>query len=380
MEDQENDYDEANNEQVNTESMFLFRQTTRAILNYYAKYMLNEPCRTSQRTGHTLMHEILNGNETRCYQDFRMTKSIFLDLCRDLTETYGLTPTRGMSVPESVGIFLMICGYGVGNRLIQEMFNHSGETISQQFHRVLVAVNKLAIDIIKPHPNYNDGEGYHKPNNPKYLPFFKDCIGAIDGTHVKARLPRGEEVPYIGHKGYATQNILAIVDFNMCFTFAWAGWEGSAHDARIFGEAIHRSDLNFPYPTGEKYYLVDAGYSHTTGYMGPYKGENIRYHLEDFRRARTSRLRAPRGHKESFNYLHSSCRMVVERTFGVWKKRFRVWEDMPAYNFDTQRDIVLGTMAIHNYIRKKWVHDVAFTAAENENYIPDAQSVTPSDS
>ncbi|XP_052176703.1 uncharacterized protein LOC127791007 [Diospyros lotus] len=348
MEDQENDYDEANNEQVNAESMFLFRQTVGAILNYYAKYMLKEPCRTSQRTGHTLMHEILNGNETRCYQDFRMTKSIFLDLCRDLTETYGLTPTRGMSVPESVGIFLMICGYGVGNRLIQEMFNHSGETISRQFHRVLVAVNKFAIDIIKPHPNYNDGEGYHKLNNPKYLPFFKDCIGAIDGTHVKARLPRG--------------------------------WEGSAHDARIFGEAIRRSDLNFPHPTGEKYYLVDAGYSHTTGYMGPYKGENIRYHLEDFRRARTSRLRAPRGHKESFNYLHSSCRMVVERTFGVWKKRFRVLGDMPAYNFDTQRDIVLGTMAIHNYIRKKGVHDVAFTAVENENYIPDAQSVTPSDS
>jgi len=108
---------------------------------------------------------------------------------------------------------------------------------------------------------------------------LQDCIGAIDGTHVKARLPRGEEVPYIGRKGYPTQNILAIVDFNMCFTFAWAGWEGSAHDARIFGEAIRRPDLNFPHPTRGKYYLVDAGYSHTTGYMGPYKGEHIRYHL-----------------------------------------------------------------------------------------------------
>ena len=85
-------------------------------------------------------------------------------------------------------------------------------------------------------------------------------------------------------------------------------------------------------------------------------------------------MRAPRGHKESFNYLHSSCRMIVERTFGVWKKRFRILEDMPAYNFDTQRDIVLGTMAIHNYIRKKGIQDVAFTAAENENYIPNVIS------
>jgi len=71
--------------------------------------------------------------------------------------------------------------------------------------------------------------------------------------------------------------------------------------------------------------------------------------------------------------------MIVERTFGVWKKRFRILEDMIAYNFDTQRDIVLGTMAIHNYIRKKRIQDVAFTAAENENYIPNAQSMTLSD-
>ena len=71
--------------------------------------------------------------------------------------------------------------------------------------------------------------------------------------------------------------------------------------------------------------------------------------------------------------------MIVERTFGVWKKRFRILEDMIAYNFDTQRDIVLGTMAIHNYIRKKGIQDVAFTVAENENYIPNAQSMTLSD-
>ena len=100
----------------------------------------------------------------------------FLNFCHDLTKNYGLTPTRGMSLSEPVGIFFMICAHGGGNRLIQEMFNHSGETISRQFHRVLVVVNRLGSDIIKPHPNYNDGEGYHNPNNPKYLPFFKVLI------------------------------------------------------------------------------------------------------------------------------------------------------------------------------------------------------------
>lgn len=89
--------------------------------------------------------------------DFRMTKSIFLDFCCGLTEKYGFSLTRGMFVPELVGIFFMICAHGARNRLIQEMFNHYGETISRQFHRVLVAVNRLVVDIIKPHPNYNAG-------------------------------------------------------------------------------------------------------------------------------------------------------------------------------------------------------------------------------
>ncbi|XP_055826403.1 uncharacterized protein LOC129894786 [Solanum dulcamara] len=142
-------------------------------------------------------------------------------------------------------------------------------------------------------------------------------ITAIDGTHVKARLPQGQEIPCIGRKGYPSQNILAFVDFNMCFTFAWAGWEGVTHDSRIFAEALRREELNFPHPSGNKYYLVDAGYSHMKGYNAPYKENNVRYHLAEFRRGATRQLRETRGCIEKFNYLHSSCRNVVERTFGI---------------------------------------------------------------
>ena len=43
---------------------------------------------------------------------------------------------------------------------------------------------------------------------------------------------------------------MAVCDFNMCFTFAWAGWEGTAHDTRIFLEALRRPELKFPHPSG----------------------------------------------------------------------------------------------------------------------------------
>ena len=69
-----------------------------------------------------------------------------------------------------------------------------------------------------------------------------------------------------------TQNILAVYDFNLCFTNAWAGWGGGAHDCRILNEDRTNLKLNFPHPIGNRYYLVDAGCAHKKGYMAPYKG------------------------------------------------------------------------------------------------------------
>ncbi|KAF3682891.1 hypothetical protein FXO38_01077 [Capsicum annuum] len=60
----------------------------------------------------------------------------------------------------------------------------------------------------------------------------------------------------------------------------------------------------------------------------------------------------------------------IERTFDVWKARWSILRDMSYYNIDIQRDIVIATMAIQNYIRKKCNVDNAFQTAENKRYIP----------
>ncbi|KAJ0821873.1 putative harbinger transposase-derived nuclease domain-containing protein [Helianthus annuus] len=222
-----------------------------------------------------------------------------------------------------------------------------------------------------PKANYNDEVPRQLLNNSRYYPMFKDCIGAIDGTHVKASVREHEQAKYIGRKGYATQNIMAACDFNMCFTFAWAGWEGTAHDTRIFLEALRKPEVKFPRPTGDKYYVVDAGYPNTRGYLAPYKGNDVRYHIPDFRRGQTAAQRAPKGLKETFNYYHSSLRNVIERTFGVWKARWAILKDMHVnYSYETQVDIVIASMAIHNYIRMKGHFDEAFNKAQQETYRP----------
>ena len=55
-------------------------------------------------------------------------------------------------------------------------------------------------------------------------------------------------MPYIGRKGVPTFNVMATCDFDMCFTFISVGWEGSAHDTRVFLHALNTPSMNFPKP------------------------------------------------------------------------------------------------------------------------------------
>jgi hypothetical protein len=52
-----------------------------------------------------------------------------------------------------------------------------------------------------------------------------------------------------GRKKDPTQNVMAVVNFDLKFTYVLAGWEGSAHDAHILADAIERED-GFTMPQG----------------------------------------------------------------------------------------------------------------------------------
>ena len=59
---------------------------------------------------------------------------------------------------------------------------------------------------------------------------------------------------------------------------------------------------------------MDAGYPQISGFLGPYKGE--KYHLPEFRQGSK-----PTGYQEIFNHAHSLLRTIIERTFGVWRRK-----------------------------------------------------------
>ncbi|KAL2541559.1 putative harbinger transposase-derived nuclease [Abeliophyllum distichum] len=315
------------------------------------------------RSGRVFMITALEDDPNIAFCEFRMYPPMFVHFTHILRDEYELQSGQDVDIYEQVGMFLFILAYGKGYRQVRTLFDHSLQTIHHYFGVVLRAVVKLVAKIIKPKTNYNDSPPNHRPC-PTRHPYFQDCIGAIDGTHVKAVFPASERLHLIGRKGYPSQNVLAACDFNMCFTFVLPGTTGNVHDSRILARAIHSADINFPQPANGKYYLVDSGFAHRPGYMAPYKGPNIRYHFQEFPAERNGRRRQFKNPQERFNFYHSSLRNIIERAFGVLKNRWNILDRRPHYSFRKQTAVVVATMAIHNFLRREGQLDEAFQTVE----------------
>jgi hypothetical protein len=72
---------------------------------------------------------------------------------------------------------------------------------------------------------------------------------------------------------------------------------------------------------------------------------------------------------ELFNYKHSSLRSVVERTFRILKKRFKIFKCMPLFSMRYQRYFVIVCCTVHNFIRKDCgLNDLSFIDALKKIY------------
>ncbi|GAV69414.1 LOW QUALITY PROTEIN: hypothetical protein CFOL_v3_12915, partial [Cephalotus follicularis] len=170
--------------------------------------------------------EMLDGPSQVCHEMLRMQKATFLHFCDVLKRKGGLENTNNLVVQE-VAMFLIIIGKTWDQRAICDRFQNSLETVNRYFRCVMRAVASLAKHIIPPSVDDNVS---HIKNNKKYYPWFKDCVGAINGTHISAWI--------------LTQNAC---NFNKEFTSVYSGWEGTANDSRVFLDTLTRLDTNFPW-------------------------------------------------------------------------------------------------------------------------------------
>ena len=115
---------------------------------------------------------------------------------------------------------------------------------------------------------------------------------------------------------------------------------------------------NFVFSIVGKYYLADSRYANRCGYLAPYCGTH--YHLHDWRRVGGD------CKKEMFNYHHASFHNAFERTFSIWKSRFRILRGVPHYPLQTQRDIIIACDVVHNFLMMSSNDEVSLTADEDD--------------
>ena len=151
-----------------------------------------------------------------------------------------------MGSVECLGMFLWIVGGPQSFIQVENHFSRSLKTIHRKFHMVLNCLYKMGKDNIKP-VDRSFKEVHTRLQDARFLP-FKGAIGAIDGSHIPVEVPADEEINHRGRHGYTSQNMLAICDFDLRFTFVVAGWAGSAHDNRILQASMEKYKLQFPTP------------------------------------------------------------------------------------------------------------------------------------
>ncbi|KAH6786868.1 hypothetical protein C2S52_006420 [Perilla frutescens var. hirtella] len=255
-----------------------------------------------------------------------------------MLETIGqLRATRNLTVDEQAAMFLYILAHHQKNRTMRTNFLRSGETISRYFNKVLNAVLKLQDHLLKaPFP-------FREDSTDEKWKWFKNCIGALDGTYIKVKVSEIDNPRYRNRKGDTAINVLGACSQDMQFIYVLAGWEGSAADGRILRDALSRRN-GLPIQDGY-YYLVDAGYTNGKGFLAPYRGQ--RYHLSEWRTGHQ-----PTTSEEFFNMKHSSARNIIEKCFGMLKMHWDIIRNANFYPIKQQGRIIMACCFLQNHIRQ----------------------------
>ncbi|OJD09847.1 hypothetical protein ACJ73_10059 [Blastomyces percursus] len=116
--------------------------------------------------------------------------------------------------------------------------------------------------------------------------------------------------------------------------------EGSSHDSRVLAQA--QSNDNFTATSG-CYFLADVGYKENKG--------------------------RPANKQELFNLRHASMRSVIESVFGIFKRRFRIYDRArEGYSIRAQVHLFFALAAAHNFLNKyeEFEDELTVDLLENE--------------
>jgi hypothetical protein len=161
---------------------------------------------------------------------------------------------------------------------------------------------------------------------------FPSVCGCIDGTHVLVSPPQEDERSFVNRHHSYSLNVLAVAGPDLSFYYVNANFPGRCHDARVLRESsiwrVFEDEHNRPFPGAV--ILGDSAYPLTDWLITPFPGE-------------------PDGAKGRFNAAQRSTRNLVERSFGVLKKRFfSLATGLRVKDMNFASKLVVSAMILHN--------------------------------
>lgn len=132
---------------------------------------------------------------------------------------------------------------------------------------------------------------------------FPRVMGAIDGTHVKIQSPGGHDAElFRNRKRYFSINVQSVSGPHLEFYDIVANWSGSTHDSHIFNNSSLKCRLENN-ELEDAVILADGGYAAQKYMMTPFRSPVTNV-------------------EKNYNKVQAKTRNVVERKYGVWKRRF----------------------------------------------------------
>ncbi|KAI9173582.1 hypothetical protein LWI28_003374 [Acer negundo] len=178
------------------------------------------PRRINNAFGYKYIHRALHDDLAIFRRVYRMYPDEFRKLCNILREKTHLEDTRFICVEEMLGQFLQIVAQNHRYCVIHNHFHRSQFTTSENFHKMLKVLNTLSNDMMAKPESLVPAK---IRENTKFFPYFKDCIGAIDDTHIPTMV--------MGHDNS---------NFDLEFMYVLAGWEGSSYDFKLLNDVLSR--------------------------------------------------------------------------------------------------------------------------------------------
>lgn len=163
---------------------------------------------------------------------------------------------------------------------------------------------------------------------------FPRAIGAVDCTHIRMLSPGGPQAEnFRNRKGYFSLNVQAICSAENIITDIVARWPGAVHDSTIFDQSAIRARFEAGlFMNGVL--LGDSGYPLRSYLMTP--------------------LANPRNNAEElYNQSQIKTRTIIERTFGIMKRRFPVLSIGMRCKIQLMQDIIVAAAILNNIAIKQ---------------------------